>query len=202
VLLARNVAAVLSVELMDENNKHMPVFLHHAIYEGRARGQRSVSPETETVLHEACGLDGAELEFPLELGVSCAARMPGIIKSTNAAPGNIKRNAAGNADAATRRSEPTTTRICELADHNQRRLWPPVGREALSGAAVWTIRLVGSRRGSGGGTAPQQRPHRPLRSVPWNLGADPGRAHGHDQHTGRERGRIGIGLSQAAENVK
>jgi hypothetical protein len=71
---------------MDENNEHMPVFLHHAIREGRARGQRSVSTETEMVLHEACGLDSAKLEFPLELGVSCAATMPGIIKSTNAAP--------------------------------------------------------------------------------------------------------------------
>ena len=71
---------------MDENNEHMPVFLHHTICEGRARGQRSVSPETEMVLHEACGLDSAELEFPLKLGVSCAATMPGIIKSTNAAP--------------------------------------------------------------------------------------------------------------------
>jgi hypothetical protein len=86
VLPARNVAAVLSVELMDDNNEHMPVFLHHTICEGRARGQRSVFPETEMVLHEACGLDSAKLEFPLELGVSCAATMPGIIKSTNAAP--------------------------------------------------------------------------------------------------------------------
>jgi hypothetical protein len=53
--------------VVDENNEHMPVFLHHAICEGSARGQRSVSPETEMVPHEACGLDSAELEFPLEL---------------------------------------------------------------------------------------------------------------------------------------
>src|SRR6516165_9543221 len=32
--------------------------------------------------------------------------------------------------------------------------------------------------------------------------ADPGRAQGHDQHAGAERERIGIGLPQAAEDVK